>query len=53
MEWIIARGKEASTWQGLIALAAAFGLAVSPELKEAIVGAGIALVGLVQVIKKG
>ena len=53
MEWIIARGKEASTWQGIIALVAAFGVAVSPELRDAIVGAGIALVGLVQVVKKG
>lgn len=47
MQYIINRLKEASTWRGLILLAAAFGLHIAPELQEAIVGAGIGTAGLI------
>jgi hypothetical protein len=47
MQWIFERLAERSTWLGLISLATAFGLALSPDQKEAIVGAGLALGGMV------
>ena len=50
MQYIINRLKEASTWRGLILLAAAFGLHIAPDMQEAIVGAGIGTAGLVGVI---
>lgn len=52
MEYFINRFKEASTWQGLIAIATSLGVAVSPELTEAIVGVGVALFGAVSVLLK-
>lgn len=38
-----------STWQGLIAIASAAGLYLAPELQQAIVTAGLSVVGLIQV----
>lgn len=45
--YLLARLAEASTWRGLIALATAGGIAISPDLAEAIVAAGLACIGLV------
>lgn len=39
--------KYASTWQGVIGLAAAAGLALAPELQEYIVTGGVALAGAI------
>lgn len=36
-----------STWQGIIGLAAAAGLALAPELQEYIITAGVALAGVI------
>lgn len=44
-EFIIARGKEASTWRGLVALVTAVGITLSPEQGEAIVALGLAVMG--------
>lgn len=38
-----------STWNGLIAIITAFGVALSPEQTEAIVVAGLGLVGVISV----
>lgn len=38
-----------STWKGLIAIATAAGVYLSPELQGAIVTAGLGLIGLVNV----
>ena len=46
LNYALARLKERSTWLGLISLAAALGLLLSPEQKEAIIAAGMALAGL-------
>jgi hypothetical protein len=46
MNYIFARLSEPSTWRGLIALATAFGVAMSPEQIEAIVACGLALIGI-------
>ena len=44
---------ENSTWRGLILLATAVGVKIEPELQEAILVAGLGLVGLINVIRKG
>lgn len=46
MQYILARLKEASTWRGIVAVVAACGVAISPELSDAIVGAGLGLMGI-------
>jgi hypothetical protein len=46
------RLKQESTWRGLILLATAFGVQLAPELIEAIIVVGLALVGAINVIKK-
>ncbi len=38
-----------STWKGLIAIATAAGVALSPELQAAIITAGLGLIGLINV----
>jgi hypothetical protein len=47
MEYIIERLKEPSTWRGMVAMATALGVALSPEQQAAIVAGGLAIIGLV------
>jgi hypothetical protein len=42
-----------STWRGIILLATSCGVALTPSHQEAIVAAGLALVGLINVLRKG
>ncbi len=42
-----------STWRGLILVATALGLKLDPELQTQILAAGLGLVGLINVIRKG
>lgn len=44
---------ENSTWRGFILLGTALGLRLEPELQNQIIAAGLALVGLINVIRKG
>lgn len=44
---------ENSTWRGLILLATAVGVKIEPQLQESIIVAGLGLVGLINVIRKG
>lgn len=39
----------ASTWKGLIGLAVAAGVSITPELADKIIAAGLGVVGLIQV----
>ena len=50
---ILERLSENSTWRGLILVAAALGIKLDPELQETILAAGLALVGLINVLRKG
>jgi hypothetical protein len=52
MNWILDRLREASTWRGLIGIATTFGVIISPELADKIIAVGIALVGVVEIIRK-
>jgi hypothetical protein len=48
--YLVSRLAEASTWRGLVALATAAGVAISPGLAEAIIAAGLAGIGVVGVL---
>lgn len=50
LPWVISRGKEASTYAGLMGLATALGLYLSPEMSAAMVQAATAIFGLLAVI---
>jgi hypothetical protein len=50
---LLERMSENSTWRGLILVATAIGLKLDPEHQEAIVAAGLGLVGLINVLRKG
>jgi hypothetical protein len=50
---ILERLSENSTWRGLILIATAVGVKVDPSLQESIIVAGLGLVGLINVIRKG
>ena len=49
-EYIKERLKEPSTWRGIILLVTACGVPVAPQMSEAIITIGLALVGGVGVI---
>lgn len=52
LQFILERGKEASTWRGLVAIVTAAGVSLSPELAEAIVALGLAVIGILGVFTK-
>ena len=45
--WILERAKERSTWMGLFSLAGAVGWAVTPDHKELIITAAVAVVAAI------
>lgn len=49
-QYLLNRAREASTWRGLILIAASIGVPVSPELAEAIVATGLGLSGLIGIL---
>lgn len=52
MTYILNRLKEPSTWRGILAMVTAVGVKLHPELQEAIISAGLALIGLVNIFRK-
>lgn len=46
------RLSEASTWRGIISIITACGVAIAPDQVEAIVAAGLAIVGAIGVFTK-
>lgn len=50
IRWGMARLREPSTWRGLIALATAFGVVIRPEVADALIALGLALMGGVNVV---
>lgn len=52
MKKLLAKLKETSTWKGLIFIITACGVALSQEQQEAIIAAGVALVGVIDVFRK-
>ena len=47
LEFILERGKEASSWRGLVAIVTAAGIALEPAQADAIVAAGLAIIGII------
>lgn len=45
--YLLARLKEPSAWRGMVMILTSLGMTLSPEQSDAIVGAGIAIVGLI------
>jgi len=50
--WLKARLKEPSTYQGVTAIAGAIGVTVQPDLYECIAALMLAIIGVIQTIKK-
>jgi hypothetical protein len=50
---VLERLSENSTWRGLLLIATALGVKLEPELQESIIVAGLGLVGLINVVRKG
>lgn len=50
MKWVLARLKEKSTWKGLVWLLTACGVAVNTEQTDAIITAGLAIAGAIDVM---
>jgi len=50
--YLLERLREPSTWRGLTALLTAVGVALSPEQINAVVSAGLALMGVLGVFTK-
>jgi len=48
--YLIARGRERSTWLGLVGLLASVGVTLQPELRDAIVSIGIGLASGIAVL---
>lgn len=53
MKYLIDRMREPSTWRGLVLLATALGVSISPEMGEAIVSAGLSVAGIIAVATRG
>jgi hypothetical protein len=51
--YLLDRLSENSTWRGIILCGTAVGLKLEPELQNQIVAAGLGLVGLINVLRKG
>lgn len=47
IQFFISRAKERSSWLGLISIATALGLLLTPEQTDAVVAAGMSLAGLI------
>jgi len=52
MNYLIEKLTENSTWRGLVMLATALGVQLDPSQANAIIAAGLALVGIINVFRK-
>jgi hypothetical protein len=50
---LLERLSENSTWRGIILVATALGVKLDPELQNQILVAGLGLVGVINVLRKG
>ena len=49
-DYFLARAKEPSTWRGAIMFLTAIGIPIAPQLAEAVITTGLAIVGLIGVV---
>jgi len=52
VSYLVARFSEPSTWRGLVGIATAAGVAVTPDQTSAVVSVGLAVAGVVGVITR-
>jgi hypothetical protein len=52
MESFLQRLSEPSFWRGIVAILTACGVAIEPKLGESIITIGLAVIGLINVLKK-
>lgn len=52
MKLLLEKLREPSTWKGIITILVAFGINIEPELREAILTVGLALVGAINIKMK-
>lgn len=52
MSYLLERLSENSTWRGLVMLATALGVQLDPAQSNAIIALGLAVVGLINVLRK-
>lgn len=52
LERIVTALKQESTWRGIVAVVAAFGITIEPGLAEHIIAIGLTLIGLINIAKK-
>lgn len=50
--WFLDRARERSTWLGITGCLASAGVAIAPELGDAIAGLGVACAGLIAMLTK-
>jgi hypothetical protein len=53
IDTLLARLGENSTWRGILLVATAVGVKLEPDLQNAILAAGLGLIGLINVVRKG
>jgi hypothetical protein len=53
VEYALNQLSQNSTWRGIILVATALGLKLDPELQNQILAAGLGLVGVINVLRKG
>jgi hypothetical protein len=53
MDTLLDRLSENSTWRGIILLVTAAGVTLSPEHQNALMALGLAIVGVINVFRKG
>lgn len=52
VNWLLDRLSEDSTWRGLVGVATASGVVIAPEQANAIIAAGLGVIGLINVFRK-
>jgi hypothetical protein len=52
IQYIFERLNETSTWRGAISLITGLGVKLRPDLAESIISAGLALMGVINVVRK-
>lgn len=50
--YVLSRMAEPSSWRGVVALATAAGVTLTPEQQSAIIAAGLGVIGLIGVLAK-
>jgi len=52
IQYILERLNETSTWRGIISLLTGLGVKLRPDMAEAIISAGLALMGVINIGRK-